>query len=346
MPRIGLAAVETTCLDETSTRGIVVYMTYIAWLVYIPLQILWLPFSILGALWVAYKQLARSKALGLSQTAVEIVNGRWTGHVFGLRDDVASYKLAGTLPNNSVLGLRITLFPLMVAKEIAGKPILYPQLPEDDASGIANMVFSRSRRFDSLIERYADSANQLVVLGAGLDTRAYGSLTENTLTMFELDKQTTQLAKRRAVGRAELNHDHVHYVEIDFADPNWINALVASPYDPAKTTIFLWEGVTLYLSEANVRATLAAIRAHAAQGSVVVLDFYGQRMLDMARKGALAKSLEATGETMDFGFDFAVASEGILSAFVVSVGYQLGPHYFLGSSHKAGAYSVIAALEL
>lgn len=321
-------------------------MSYLAWLVYIPLQIFWLPFSILGALWVAYKQIARSKSLGLSQTAVEIVNGRWTGHVFGLRDDTASYKLAGQLPNNSVLGLWITLFPLLVAKTIAGRPILYPQLPEDEVSGIANMVFSRSRRFDSLIDRYADTAEQLVVLGAGLDTRAYGPLVDRSLSMFELDKQTTQLAKRRAVERANLKYDHVHYLEIDFADRNWINALVASPYDPAKTTIFLWEGVTLYLSEANVRATLAAIKAQAAEGSVVVLDFYGQRMLDIARKGVMAKSLEATGETMDFGFDFSLAPVEDLSAFVTSVGYKLGPHYFLGSSHKAGAYMVVAALDL
>lgn len=321
-------------------------MTYFAWVIYLPLQILWLPFSILGALWVAYKQIARSKALGLSQTAVEIVNGRWTGHVFGLRDDVASYKLAATLPNTSVLGLRITLFPLRIASMIAGKPILYPQLPEDDASGIANMVFSRSRRFDSLLERYAEAAEQLVVLGAGLDTRAYGPLVDKTLTMFELDKKATQQAKRRAVERAKLKRDHVHYVEVDFADPNWINALVASPYDPAKTTIFLWEGVTLYLSEANVRATLAAIKAQAAPGSTVVLDFYGNRMLDLARKGAMAKSLEATGEIMDFGFDFVGDAEGVLSAFVSSVGFRLGPHYFLGSSHKKGAYMVVAALEM
>ncbi len=321
-------------------------MTFIAWLIYIPLQILWFPFSILGVLWVAYKQIVRSKALGLSQTAVEIVNGRWTGHVFGLRKDTASFKLAGNLPNNSVLGLRMALFPLMVAKMIAGRPFLYPQLPEDEKSRIASMVFSRSRRFDSLIERYADRAEQLVVLGAGLDTRAYGPLANKNLTMFELDKASTQHAKRKSVKRAKLNSDHVHYVEVDFADPCWINALVASPYDPAKVTIFLWEGVTLYLSETNVRDTLAAIKAHAVQDSAVVLDFYGKRMLDMARKGAMAKSLEATGETMDFGFDFAVDAEGVLSAFVASTGFRLGPHYFLGASHKAGAYMVVASLEM
>lgn len=334
------------CLDEIEPFSILDRMTFIAWLVYIPLQVLWLPLSILGGLWVAYKQIVRSKALGLSQTAVEIVNGRWTGHVFGLRDDEASCKLAAKLPNNSVLGLGLALFPLRVARIIAGQPIVYPLLPDDDASGIANMVFSRSRRFDDLIERYADRAEQLVVLGAGLDTRAYGPLVDQGLIMFELDKAETQQAKRIAVERANLSFDHVHYVEIDFTDPNWIKALLASPYEPSKATIFLWEGVTLYLSEANVRATLAEIKTHAAPGSAVVLDFYGQRMLDLARKGAMAKTLEATGETMDFGFDFSVNAEDALSAFTTSAGFSLGPHYFLGSSHKKGAYMVVAALEM
>ena len=321
-------------------------MTFIAWLIYIPLQILWLPFSVIGVLWVAFKQIGRSKALGLSQTAVEIINGRWTGHVFGLRKDVASYKLAGHLPNNSVRGLGVTLFPLLVARKIAGKPILYPQLPEDETSSIANMVFSRSRRFDHLIERYADRAEQFVVLGAGLDTRAYGPLAAQNLAIFELDTAAMQRAKRQAVKRANLDHAHVHYIEVDFSDPDWINALVASAYDPAKPTIFLWEGVTLYLGEADVRATLAAIKANAAAGSVVVLDFYGQRLLEMARKGAMAKTLEATGEAMNFGLDFSADAADALTGFVTSAGFDLGPYYFLGSSHRRGAYMVVASLEL
>ena len=184
------------------------------------------------------------------------------------------------------------------------------------------------------------------MLGAGLDTRAYGPLADGTLRMFELDRAPTQKAKRQAVKRAKLDAAHVHYVEVDFTDPDWIAALMASPYDRTQTTIFLWEGVTLYLSEADVRATLMAVKAHAAAGSVVVLDFYGQRILDMARKGAMAKSLEATGEGMEFGFDFSADADCTLSAFATSIGLHLGPHHFLGTSHKAGAYMVVASLEM
>jgi methyltransferase (TIGR00027 family) len=321
-------------------------MTFFGWFIFIPLQIIWLPFSILGVLWLAHKQIGRSKALGLSQTAIEVINGRWTGHVLGLRKDLASYRLAGKLPNNSVLGLGVALLPLLVARLLAGRPFLHFLLPDDDRSGLANIVLSRSRRFDELIASHASSVAQLVVLGAGLDTRAYGPLAGARMAMFELDTSAMQRSKQAALKRAKLAVDHVHFVEVNFSDANWIEALIASPYDPSLKTIFLWEGVTLYLTEAEVRDTLAAIKANAAPGSIVALDLYGRRLLDIGKKGAGAKALEATGERFQFGLDFAVDPEAMLSTFAASVGFRLGSHYFLGASHKSGPYMVVAELRL
>ncbi|MDP1631076.1 MAG: SAM-dependent methyltransferase [Caulobacter sp.] len=319
-------------------------MALLAWLIFIPLQILWLPLSILGALWVAYKQIGVSKRLGLSQTAVEIINGRWTADVFGLRKDTASRRLAGKLPNNSVPGLGLALFPLMVARLIAGRPILYPLLPDDARAGIANMVFNRTARFDSLIAANAADAGQLVVLGAGLDTRCYGPLARPGLAMFELDQTANQRAKRKAVKRAGLNAADVRYIEVDFALPQWIASLTASDYDPSLKTVFLWEGVTLYLTEADVRATLAALKANAAPGSVVLLDLYATRFIDTLGKGATGKTLQATGEGMGFGLDFSGDAEGVLKAFADSAGLRLDRHYFLGLASRNGAFMVVAEL--
>ena len=60
-------------------------MITLSYLIYVPLQILAIPGAIVGALLTAYKQILVSKRLGVSQTAIEIINGRWTLHVFGLR---------------------------------------------------------------------------------------------------------------------------------------------------------------------------------------------------------------------------------------------------------------------
>ena len=53
-------------------------MKYLSFIVYIPLQILAIPLAIVGLLLTAYKQIIVSKRLGVSQTAIEIINGRWT----------------------------------------------------------------------------------------------------------------------------------------------------------------------------------------------------------------------------------------------------------------------------
>jgi hypothetical protein len=200
-------------------------MTLIAWLVYIPLQILWLPLSVLGAIWVAYKQLVVSSRMGVSQTAVEVINGRWTMDVFGLRSDRAARKLASTIPNNSTGGLWLALFPLWLSRHIAGEPFLYPTLPAPEKAGIANLVPSRTMEFDALIAANAEDAAQFVVLGAGLDTRVYGPLKQSGLALFELDQKAVQAYKRENVTKANIDATKVQFIEVDFADPNWISPL-------------------------------------------------------------------------------------------------------------------------
>ena len=64
-------------------------MKYLSYAVFIPLQIVFLPVAFVGLLLTAYKQIVVSKRLGVSQTAIEIINGRWTMHIFGLRQDLS-----------------------------------------------------------------------------------------------------------------------------------------------------------------------------------------------------------------------------------------------------------------
>jgi len=55
-------------------------MSLLSLLLYIPLQVLFIPMAIVGVVLVAYKQMVVSKRLGVSQTAIEVINGRWTMH--------------------------------------------------------------------------------------------------------------------------------------------------------------------------------------------------------------------------------------------------------------------------
>jgi len=79
-------------------------MKLLSWLVYVPLQIVALPLAIVGASLVAYRQLIVSRRLGVSQTAIEILNGRWTLHVFGLRDDPGAAQARTRAPQHVHVG--------------------------------------------------------------------------------------------------------------------------------------------------------------------------------------------------------------------------------------------------
>ncbi len=98
-------------------------MDFIALLVFIVVQILFIPLAIVGVILVFYKQMYGSKNHGVSSTAVEVINGRWTMDIFGIRQDTASVKLNHVLPNNSLPGMWLALFPLYLQYKLKNMPL-------------------------------------------------------------------------------------------------------------------------------------------------------------------------------------------------------------------------------
>ncbi len=320
----------------------------LALLIFIPLQILFIPLAIIGVMWVLYKQLIVSKNLGVSQTAIEILNGRWTMHIFGLRDDAAAAKLAAALPNTSTFGLWLALFPLYVYSRIRGAARWYPTIAEEGEEGFSNLVTNRTGYFDSIIDKAKSDAEQFVVMGAGFDTRTYNDLKQSGLKMFELDQAATQQLKRQALQKAGVDTTHVTYVESDFSKADWFSALTAAGYDASKRTIFLWEGVTLYLGETSVRNTLRLVKENAAEGSTIVADIYAKSFVTgehfRSMKAALP-TLDVTGEQLSFGLDMAENRQHALESFVTSEGLTVGDTYFMGHKAEKGAWMVVAELK-
>lgn len=321
----------------------------LAFILFIILQILFIPLAIIGAILVGYKQLIVSKNLGVSQTAIEIINGRWTMHIFGLRDDPAAAKLTPVLPNSSTFGLWLALFPLYAHYRISGSTQWYPAIAPAGEEGLAHLILNRTGYFDSIIDKAKNDAEQFVLMGAGLDTRAYNDLKNSGLKIFELDQSTTQQHKRKYLQKAGIDTTHVTFVETDFSQKSWFNSLIPAGYDPHKRTIFLWEGVTLYLGEESVRHTLRTIKANAAAGSLIIADIYAKSFVTGEYTPGLKATLpilDTTDEQLAFGLEMANDHQHTLESFVTSEGLTLGETYFMGYKTKKGTWMVVAELNV
>lgn len=321
-------------------------MSLFSYLIYFPLQIAFIPFALFGGILVAYRQMVVSKRLGVSQTAIEVLNGRWTMHIFGIRKDPATAKLAASLPNTSLTGLWLALFPLWLKSRISGKLFLYPRLPDAGREGLGEIMVVRTLHFDRIIERAITNVEQFVVMGAGYDTRAYGEFRRDGVTFYELDQPNVQEHKRKALSDAGIDSDHVRFVPVDFRTQNAFEKLIDAGFDSSKKTLFLWEGVTLYLTESDIRKTIQDVRNHSPAGSILLGDFYAERFIDISKPKAVQKTLDYTNEGLGFGLPFATNYDQVLQDFIESEGMSLGEAYFMGSSNDKGPFMVVAEMNL
>jgi methyltransferase (TIGR00027 family) len=140
----------------------------------------------------------------------------------------------------------------------------------------AGLMLRRTRFIDEALESAVkNAATQVVILGAGFDTRAYRlrDLLQHC-RIIEVDAASTQAYKKRRV--QEVLPDlptNVTYSAIDFANDDLMDGLRRAGFVPEEKTVYIWEGVCMYLPESIVRNTLAAVALHSAAGSTLVLDY-------------------------------------------------------------------------
>ena len=215
-------------------------MRLISFLVFIHFQIAFIPLAIAGLILVAYRQMIVSKKMGISKTAIEVINGRWTMHVFGLRNDVATANPAAKLTNTSIFGLWLVIFPLWVKYKISGELFLYPRTVDSGAENLSDLVIARTFDFDRIIESAIGTIDQFVLMGAGYDTRAYRGENPHQITFFELDQPDVQAHKLQALANANIFCDHAHFVNVNvdftrddvFAKLAWSSARLPTARSP------------------------------------------------------------------------------------------------------------------
>jgi methyltransferase (TIGR00027 family) len=117
-------------------------------------------------------------------------------------------------------------------------------------------------------------ARQLVLVGAGLDARAFRLPVLRGVDVWEVDHPATQEWKRARVAELTPIARRVHFVPSDFERDDLRERLAAAGHDPTRRTVFIWEGVTMYLSNAAVELVLRGLRASSAAGSTVLATYF------------------------------------------------------------------------
>jgi methyltransferase (TIGR00027 family) len=202
------------------------------------------------------------------------------GQPSGTAEVVCSYRgIAAQHPDPKLRN------PDDLAEKLCSRPGLFPhdyagsrRVIDDNGVTFAAyfMINVRTHYIDAALKRaVADGATQVVVLGAGYDSRAYRfRQAYPQLRFFEVDLPATSAKKReRLVEVFGAVPDYVRYAPIDFDRQKLEDVLPPLGYDPKQRTFFILEGVTMYVVEAGNGATLDFIRRHSAPGSRVVYDY-------------------------------------------------------------------------
>ncbi|MCU1647469.1 MAG: SAM-dependent methyltransferase [Nocardia sp.] len=126
---------------------------------------------------------------------------------------------------------------------------------------------------------------QLVILGAGLDARAWRMAELAEVDVFEVDQPASQQEKRERLGERTALAASVRFVPVDFARDSLGAALAEGGHDETRPTTWIWEGVVPYLTPEQVEATVDMVGKHSAPGSRLILTYpVPSRVYSIGRK--------------------------------------------------------------
>ncbi|MEL6535693.1 MAG: SAM-dependent methyltransferase [Bacteroidota bacterium] len=125
--------------------------------------------------------------------------------------------------------------------------------------GVLGLIPVRTRYLDDRVKDALDRGiRQIVILGAGMDSRPYRIAGIAGAQVFEVDRKVVQQFKIARVKNWQGSQPlHVNFVEVDFTTQTLEATLGTSGLNLEEPTLVLWEGVTQYITEEAVRNTLA-----------------------------------------------------------------------------------------
>lgn len=164
-------------------------------------------------------------------------------------------------------------------------------------------------------------------LGAGLDGRAWRMPELRDVSVFEVDHPDSQRDKRARVANLSPMSCDIRFVPVDFEHDALAAALAAAGHDETRPTTWVWEGVIMYLTQADIEATLSVLQRRSASGSRLILAYHvpalrlkvigyllrriGEPLRSSFRPGQLRSLLRSYGFDVSVDEDLAEAGRAL-----------------------------------
>ena len=210
------------------------------------------------------------------------------------------------------------------AGDLAGERGIAMMAASERASGGENTFLPVRTRYidDAVTAAVADGIRQVVLLGAGLDTRAYRLDLPPDLRWFEVDRPAVFATKDRVLG-AEVPRCRRLAVPMEMSS-GWSVGLTAAGLDVTARTAWIAEGLLFYLSAADVDAALGEAAAVSGPGSRFIADVMSADGLRQPAMEPYRRYCDAQGLPPPFGHDDP-------AALLTANGWQVGHLTYAGA---------------
>ena len=169
------------------------------------------------------------------------------------------------------------LFSDPLAEKLAGAEIIaetIPRVQKFEERGTP-VVAVRTRFFDDFLLSSAKSIRQIIILGAGMDTRAFRLPWHPDTKLYELDRPDVMQLKTSLFDSTPANCNR-QVISIDLRD-SWSKQLIERGFETTRPSIWLLEGLLYYLSESEGRTLLNEITNLSADGSFLGADLVNEK---------------------------------------------------------------------
>ena len=228
-------------------------------------------------------------------------------------------------------------------------------------TGLYEYVIARTKYIDVVFKRaLTDGFDQILLFGAGFDTRALRFQAEAQRThIYELDVPLTQQAKiQQYQKRGLVNPANLVFIAIDFDKELLPEKLDLAGFHKEHKSLFILEGVLMYLEPESVRETFQTIWEYAGVGSRIVFDYVRASVLrgenTLFGEAGATQTVSQAGEGWQFGFE-----PDEVASFLAAYEFEISDHqcaqeleatYFQDNSgqpvgHINGTHCIVTAVR-